>query len=219
MTADKSLEALIAGWRAKADNTEEHRIGLSWAHGSRITYRACADVLATWRQEQKTEPTWNERITLRDTIHALLDDREDAATLAATVECDNPECPNRLMADRIETRVQLWMPAVRRPQQEEAKHGVADPNDGASGEAAYCHHRHHLDAHTTNFDTCPHSICVNARHLAVRRPQQEEHGDGCPFYPDGKHWFGHQEVTGWLRCNCGARQDNPVRRAPLQEEK
>ena len=44
---------------------------------------------------------------------------------------------------------------------------IVDVNDGAFGEAAYCHHRHHLDEHSTNFDTCPHSICTAARDALV----------------------------------------------------
>lgn len=32
-------------------------------------------------------------------------------------------------------------------------------------ESAYCHHRHHLDEHSSDFDTCPHFICVNARRM------------------------------------------------------
>ena len=40
---------------------------------------------------------------------------------------------------------------------------VADCNDGSFGEAAYCHHRHHPDEHSTDFDTCQHRICVAAR--------------------------------------------------------
>lgn len=47
---------------------------------------------------------------------------------------------------------------------------TADFNDGATGEAAYCHHRHHLDDHATDFDTCPNSICVNARRVAASSP-------------------------------------------------
>lgn len=46
----------------------------------------------------------------------------------------------------------------------------ADVNDGGFGEAAYCHHRHHLDDHSNDFDTCPHSICVAARQAAASRP-------------------------------------------------
>ena len=44
MTANprSSLEALAQKWREQADATEEHRVGLSWAHGVRITLRSCA---------------------------------------------------------------------------------------------------------------------------------------------------------------------------------
>lgn len=42
-------------------------------------------------------------------------------------------------------------------------------------EAAYCHHRHHLDEHSTNFDTCSHFICVHARaFIAARTPPPPE---------------------------------------------
>jgi len=52
---------------------------------------------------------------------------------------------------------------------------IADVNDGAFGEAAYCHHRHHqcdepeegVVAHSFDFDTCPHSICTAARATAT----------------------------------------------------
>lgn len=68
----------------------------------------------------------------------------------------------------------------------------ADFNDGAFGEAAYCHHRHHLNTddeiatgivegefvgfgkvHTSDFDTCRHSICVAARKSAALSPSEE----------------------------------------------
>jgi hypothetical protein len=49
------------------------------------------------------------------------------------------------------------------PETPPAPSGVeADVNDGAFGSAAYCHHRHHLDEHSTNFDTCPHSDALRA---------------------------------------------------------
>ena len=35
-------------------------------------------------------------------------------------------------------------------------------------EAAYCHHRHHLDEHSQDFDTCPHFVCVGAREARAR---------------------------------------------------
>jgi len=41
-------------------------------------------------------------------------------------------------------------------------------------ESAYCHHRHHLDEHSTDFDTCPHFICTNAREVARGRQQAEQ---------------------------------------------
>lgn len=30
----------------------------------------------------------------------------------------------------------------------------ADTEDGGFGQAAYCHHRHHIDEHSNNFNTC-----------------------------------------------------------------
>jgi hypothetical protein len=56
--------------------------------------------------------------------------------------------------------------------------GMVDVNDGAFGEAAYCHHRHHFSddddghgKHSTNFATCQHAICRGARDAALSRPQ------------------------------------------------
>ena len=44
---------------------------------------------------------------------------------------------------------------------------TADVNDNGFGSAAYCHHRHHPDeGHNTDFDTCPHPICIAARDAA-----------------------------------------------------
>jgi hypothetical protein len=45
---------------------------------------------------------------------------------------------------------------------------VLDGTD-AIAESAYCHHRHHLDEHSTNFDTCNNFICVNARLLRSKK--------------------------------------------------
>lgn len=44
-----------------------------------------------------------------------------------------------------------------------------DVNDGGFGEAAYCHHRHHLEEHSNNFYTCSHSICEAVRAYAAPR--------------------------------------------------
>lgn len=53
------------------------------------------------------------------------------------------------------------------------KEDNVDVNDGAFGEAAYCHHRHHLDEHSTDFRSCHHKICLAAREEAERAGEDD----------------------------------------------
>lgn len=78
-------------------------------------------------------------------------------------------------------------------------------NDGAFGEAAYCHHRHHLDEHSQNFDTCRHSICVCARLDADRR-KVERRGQAAAWRDvakrlDDAHNYVHKHNVGRVGQN------------------
>jgi hypothetical protein len=77
---------------------------------------------------------------------------------------------------------------------------MVDVNDRGFGEAAYCHHRHHLDEHSTDFDNCPHPICVKARSEPAcsncRHPLECTWGcQGRPLYDKS---FGDDR-----QCRCG----------------
>jgi hypothetical protein len=41
----KAARTLAEKWRKDADNTEEHHVSLTWAHGLRTSLRSCADAL------------------------------------------------------------------------------------------------------------------------------------------------------------------------------
>ena len=41
----KAARTLAEKWRKDADNTQEHHVSLTWAHGLRTSLRSCADAL------------------------------------------------------------------------------------------------------------------------------------------------------------------------------